>query len=382
MPADFPDFPSRAQMEAYYNAFADEFKLRERIMFNGLVTRVRPRTDDRWDVTIRLPSGAPEDRIFKGIVVCNGHHWDKSFPDWVGDYTGALIHSKDYKRPKQLVGKRVLVLGGGNSGCDLASEAGRVGVHCDWSLRRGYHFQPKTILGRPSVELINPWTPIWVQRIVAWLLRLIAIGRYSDYGLPKPDHKLFEAHPTVNSEIFHYLKHGRVSPRPNVVGVRHRTVLFADGQEAEFDLVVCATGYRVSFPFFHDSLCEVIGKTAQTVGGCLLPGRKHLYIVGTGQVRYGIGPLIRPYALLIADWIKVQDGMELPMADVLVAMGARPPTTHLMGPHEALRGLKLARMLRGRIIKKELRMRARGAKRIPPLDLDDPEITIPLNKSV
>jgi len=357
MPADYPDFPSRAQMEAYYNAFADEFALRDRIVFDHPVTSVRPRADDRWDVTFEGADGAPEERVFKGVLVCNGHHWDKVLPPWTADYAGEVLHSKDYKRPEQLADKRVLVLGGGNSGCDIASEAARVGAECDWSLRRGYHFQPKTILGRPSVELLNPYTPLVVQRFFAWLLRRIAIGRYADYGLPEPDHKLYEAHPTVNSEVFHYLKHGRITPRPDVVDVRDRTVVFGDGTEAQYDLVVCATGYRVSFPFLEDGLLEVVGKTAQTVGGCLLPGRRHLYIVGTSQVRYGIGPLVRPYAVLIADWIGLQDGMELPLADVLVAMGAKPPTTHLVDPHSALRQLKLATLARGRFVKKERRMR-------------------------
>ncbi len=179
MPKDYPDFSSRAQMEAYYNAFADEFSLRDRIVFDAKVTRVRQRTDQLWDATIRMGNGGPEDRIVKGVLVCNGHHWDRVLPPWTEDYVGELIHSKDYKRPEQLAGKRVLVLGGGNSGCDIASEAGRVGAHCDWSLRRGYHFQPKTILGRPSVELLNPWTPVWLQRFFAGLLRRIAIGSYA-----------------------------------------------------------------------------------------------------------------------------------------------------------------------------------------------------------
>ncbi len=162
----------------------------------------------------------------------------------------------------------------------------------------------------------------------------------------------------MNSEVFHYLKHGWIQPRPNVVDVRGRTVIFEDGEEATYDLVVCATGYHLSFPFLPEGKCEVVGKTAQTVGGRLLPDRRHLYIVGISQVRYGIGPLGRPYAVLIAEWIQMQNDMQLPLANVLVALGAKPPTTHLVDPHAALRGLKMATMARKRIIKKEKRLRA------------------------
>ncbi len=359
MPDDYPDFPSKQQMEAYYNAFADTFGLREHIEFEATVTAVRPRPDQRWDVTIQTAAGAPDERVYGGVLVCNGHHWDKCFPPWTDAYEGELIHSKDYKVPAQLEGKRVLVLGGGNSGCDLASEAARVADACDWSLRRGYHFLPKTLFGVPSVELVHPWAPVWLQRIITGLLRRVVVGKYTDYGLPKPDHKLFEAHPTVNSEVFHYLKHGRIQPRPDVVETRGDVVVFTDGTEATYDLVVCATGYHVTIPFLPEGLVPVAGKTAQTIGGALVPGRKNLFVVGTSQVRYGIGPLIRPYAVLIADWIKMQADMTLPLADVLVAMGAKPPTTHLVDPHQALRQLKVARWMGPKIVRKERRMRKR-----------------------
>ncbi len=359
MPADYPDFPGRVQMRDYYDAFADQFALRANIVFECPVISVVPRDEGGWAVTLTQADGATVQRVFKGVLVCNGHHWDRALPPWTADYTGVLLHSKQYKRPTELEGKRVLVLGGGNSGCDLASEAARVGASCDWSLRRGYHFLPKTIFGVPSVELLHPWAPLWLQRAISALLRRIVLGRYTDYGLPKPDHKLYEAHPTVNSEVFHYLKHGRIRVRPDVEAGVGETIRFSDGEEATYDVVVCATGFHVSFPFLPEGLVPVIGKTAQLVGGALRPGHKHLYVLGTTQVRYGIGPLMRPYAVLMADWIKLQDQMELPLADVLVAMGAKPPKDHLVGPHQALRAIRLARWLRGRMLRKEERLRKR-----------------------
>ena len=97
-----------------------------------------------------------EERTYKGVVVCNGHHWDKRYPTFRGDFTGEILHSKDYVGPAQIEGKRILVIGGGNSGVDMACDAGRFGRSCDISLQSGYWYLPKTFFGRPLTDL-----PIW-----------------------------------------------------------------------------------------------------------------------------------------------------------------------------------------------------------------------------
>lgn len=341
MPADWPDFPSAAQMHAYYEDYATTYGLRERIRFRTEVTRVVPR-DDAWQVT--FADGTVE--TYKGVAVCNGHHWAKAFPSWVRDYTGEVLHSKDYKRPAQLAGRKVLVLGGGNSGCDLVSEAARVAAPAEWSLRRGYWFLPKTLLGTPTVELVKPWMPMGLQRALLGSLVRVVIGRYEDYGLPTPDHQIFETHPTVSSEVFHYLKHGRIRLRPDVVRAEGSTLVFADGSRETYDLVVCATGYDVAFPFLPEGLVPVDGKTPQLYGGMVLAEHRGLYIMGAYQARYGIGPLLRPAAVLLADWVKLQDEIEVPIGAVLKSLGVKPPPSHLMGPFEVLRRIRLAHRLR------------------------------------
>ena len=342
MPADYPDFPSGAQMKAYYEAFAEACGLLERIRFSSPVADVRP-VEGGWSASV----GGVEE-VFKGVVVCNGHHWSRVFPDWVEQARAAgveVLHSKDYKRPDQLRGKRVLVLGGGNSGCDIVSEAARVAAGADWSLRRGYWMMPKTLFGRPTVELMNPWMPVWAQRLMIRAMLRVVVGRYADYGLPEPDHRIFEAHPTVSTEVFHYLKHGRITPRPDVAGVDEQGVRFADGTRAAYDLIVCATGYHVDLPMLPEGMLQVVGKTPQVYGGMLLREHRHLYVMGGFQVRYGIGPLLRPLGLMLADWVQLQDQLELPLGEVLHRLGDRPPTTHLAGPHAAIRKMWLGRKM-------------------------------------
>ncbi|MFQ3640608.1 MAG: NAD(P)-binding domain-containing protein [Chloracidobacterium sp.] len=353
LPAHAPDFPSRAQMLAYLCDYARHFGLYAHIEFRKEVVAASPLADWSWQV--KLADG--EQRQYKGVIVCNGHHWDRRFPTYPGTFTGEWLHSKDYRRPEQLVGKRVLVIGGGNSACDIASEAARVAVCSHLSLRRGYWFLPKTMFGIPTVEMMRGWIPVPVQRAVLRLCLRVIVGRYAQYGLPEPDHRIFERHPTVNSELLHYLKHGRIRPRPDVARLEGQTVHFVDGTTDEYDLVVCATGFHVSFPFLPPGMVEVKGSTAQLYAGMVPPRTRNLYIFGTTQPRYGFGPLASPAADLLAQLLELQDAMTLPLSVVFEASGEQLPTTHLVDPHAALRRMRLARYLTPLLVRKERRLR-------------------------
>ena len=356
MPAAYPDFPSQRQMGDYYKLYADAFGLRPQIEFNTKVVAVTPRPDELWDV--ELATG--ERRVYKGVLVCNGHHWHRRFPGYPGEFAGEFIHSKDFKSPEQLEGKRVLVIGGGNSACDIASEAARSAESADLSLRRGYWFLPKTLLGKPVVESPLIHAPVAVQRFfLRGLLRLV-VGRYSDYGLPEPDHKIFEKHPTISTEILHYLKHGRIRPRPDVSHFEGKSVHFVDGTSGEYDMIVCATGFYVSFPFLPPGTVPVKNdQLALVYAGCVLPEFKHLYLIGTQQTRYGIGPLLTPASQLVAKMIKLQDEMELPIGLVLKESGHKLPDTHLVDPMSALRRMKIAGYMMPLLLRRERKLRKR-----------------------
>lgn len=361
MPADWPDFPSAQQMCTYYQDFAEAHNLDRHLRFGARVQRVWPAEGGGW--WVQCAGGEPE--RFKGVAVCNGHHWDRVLPEWASDFDGTVLHSKDYKRPDQLRDQRVLVVGGGNSGCDLVSEASRVGAAADWSLRRGYHFLPKTLLGVPTVELMTPWMPVSVQRALLGLAVALTVGSYEKYGLPKPDHRLFETHPTVNSEVFHALSHGKARARPDVVGVDGRTVHFADGSSDAYDLIACATGYRVSFPFLPPGMVPVHGKAPQVLAGMVVRGQRDLYVVGGFQPRYGLGPLARPAAVLLAHWIGLQGELPVPLADALDQLGVQPATTHLVDPHAAIRQLRRAMRLDGFIRRAARKVARRGEGSAP-----------------
>jgi cation diffusion facilitator CzcD-associated flavoprotein CzcO len=333
MPADWPDFPSGAQMLSYLRDYADHWDLRPAIRFNTRVEQVAPEADDRWTVT--FADGRRQ--TYRGVIVCNGHHWDMRLPEYPGHFTGEMIHSKQYKSGAQLAGKRVLVIGGGNSACDVAVEASRHGASSHISLRRGYWFLPKTVAGLPLVEVVPPWMPLWLQRLlIRGAVRLI-VGRYEQYGLPHPDHPPFAKHPTVNSELLYALRHGRITPHPDIARFEGRTVVFEDDTRIEIDLVVAATGFHVSFPFLPQGLIRWQDGMPTIIGGMVLPDRKNLYLVGLGQPRYGAGPLISAAAEMVCRMIEAQGKLQHPVGALLQRLGGQPPRTWLLDPHAAMR---------------------------------------------
>ena len=197
MPEQYPDFPSASQLLAYLESYASDHGLDSAIETGRTVTAVRPLVDDTWHVEI----DGEEPRHYKGVIVCNGHHRDPKWPSYRGQETAPLIHAHDYSAPSELAGKRVLVIGGGNSACDIASEAARVGASSDMSLRAGYWFLPKTFLGRPLTDL-PIWTlPVALQRLILRGVIRLVIGDYRAYGLQRPRSKLFERHPTFGTEV-------------------------------------------------------------------------------------------------------------------------------------------------------------------------------------
>lgn len=330
MPADYPDFPSREQMYQYYKSYASHHGLTKHIRFNTKVVRVVPVGDSLWKATFEDGSS----RIFKGVIICNGHHWSKSFPTYPGSFSGESIHSKDYKSVEQIKNKRVLVVGAGNSAFDIASECARNAASCTMSMRRGVWIFPKTFLGKPLSAVNSPFLaklPDWAKEALAKLMIKVTVGMPQNYGLPAPSHGIFERHPTINTDTLMLIKHGRIKIKGAVRKLDHSTVEFEDGTRDNCDMIVYATGYNVSFPFLPAELNRVKEKTVKVYGFGLLDDYKGIYYVGWFQPRGGIGSLIGPYADLLAQLIRIQDVHKTPVGLALKEMGERLPDNHLFG---------------------------------------------------
>lgn len=246
MPDSYPDYPSHRQILAYMRSFADEYGLRDHIHFGVGVAKTE-RTDAGWTVT--TTDGQVHD--YGSLICATGTNWHAAMPTYPGTFTGEIRHTNTYRSPSELVGKRVLIIGAGNSGVDIACDAAQSATSAAISMRRGYHFIPKHLFGIPSDAFAasGPHLPMWLeQRAFGVLLRLL-VGKTTKYGLPKPDHKLFETHPIMNTQLLHYLAHGDIAAKPDVARFDGTTVHFKDGTSGEFDLVLCATGYRWNIPY-------------------------------------------------------------------------------------------------------------------------------------
>ena len=254
MPREYPHYLSRAQSQSYLCAYAKQFGLYDAITFNTEVEKVEPK-GKQWEVTL---SGESKPRVYAGVVIANGHHWDAKMPEHPGKFDGEILHSHKVKSRDQLRGKRVLVVGAGNSGADIACDAAIDSEKAVHSMRRSYFFFPKLILGKPTdvfVDLTSRWPlPRWALRWIYTLGLRVIFGPHENYGLPAPDHKLFEAHPTAASTYLDHIAHGRIAPKPAIDRFEGKQVRFADGSAEEVDLVIYATGFRVSFPFMDKGL--------------------------------------------------------------------------------------------------------------------------------
>lgn len=249
VPADWPDFAHHSLIARYFNDYVDHFGLRPLIMFDSPVTQVA-RAAGGWDVTTRHGT-----RRYATVIVANGHHWSPNRPEWPGVFDGPLLHAHDYKTPFapiDMIDKRVLVVGMGNSAVDIASELGQRSLTARLlvSTRRGVWVLPKTLNGKPVDKTPLPaWMPLGLVRKLAARSIVKAIGRMEDYGLPTPDHRPLEAHPTVSGEFLGRLSSGDIVIKPAIERLDGDGVVFADGSREAVDVIITATGYNIEFPF-------------------------------------------------------------------------------------------------------------------------------------
>ncbi len=316
MPEDYPDYPSHWQIAAYFDSYVDHFGFRDKIRFRTEVVSVVPldaHTADgaRYEVTVR-GRDAEESEVLRytDVIVANGHHWDPRWPEppfaGADSFPGEQVHAHYYKTPDIFEGKRVLVLGIGNSACDIAVESSRVAERTYLAMRRGAHILPKYLFGIPTDHLTDsPLArgPVKLQQLSMAALLRITQGRVTDYGLPKPDHAVLHAHPTVSDDLLTRLGHGDISVKPNIDRFEGAKVFFADGSAAEVDTVVYCTGYRISFPFLSDKVVRSEDNHVDLYRRVVDPDHPGLYFVGLVQPLGAIMPLAEVQSAWVADLI-------------------------------------------------------------------------------
>jgi dimethylaniline monooxygenase (N-oxide forming) len=302
MPKAFPPYPHNTQMAGYFDAYVDHFGFRDRITFGTTVERAVRTEDGGWDVTVE-PGGT---RHYTALVVANGHHRDPRWPDppFPGEFAGRQMHAHDYVGPEGFLGRSVVVLGMGNSAMDIAVELSGVARNVYLASRRGAHIVPKFAAGQP-IDRFNSALPLpWaVKRAFFSLIVRSTIGRPESVGLPKPDHRLGEAHPTVSQKIISRVRDGAVIPKPNIAALTGDTVRFADGSEVEADTVIYCTGYNVTFPFLDREVMDTTDNRVDLFHQVFHPDIDNLMFIGLVQPFGSLMPVAEAQATWVADYL-------------------------------------------------------------------------------
>ncbi|QMU95839.1 SidA/IucD/PvdA family monooxygenase [Microbacterium esteraromaticum] len=240
------DYPGHRVLKRYFDAYADEFALRELFRFDTRVTGLHPHHDGGW----MLHAEGQDARRYDGVILANGTLAEPNVPAFAGSFSGEIMHTSAYKRAQQLTGRRVLIIGAGNSGCDIAVDAVHHAASVDMSVRRGYYFVPRYLLGRPS-DTLNQGRPLpaRIKQFVDTRVLRAFTGDPVRFGFPKPDYRIYESHPIVNTLILNHLGQGDLRIRADVDRFDGRTVHFRDGSSGDYDLVLLATGYTLDYPF-------------------------------------------------------------------------------------------------------------------------------------
>ena len=329
MDASVADYPSHRELQRYFAAFADHFKLRGHYRFGCRVTAVEPVGDGAaplWRVQRTDGDGKQHAAEFKGVVIANGTLAEPNMPRFEGQFSGELLHTSAYKSAEIFKGKRVLIVGAGNSGCDIAVDAVHHATSVDISVRRGYYFVPKYVFGKPADTVGGKVTlPPWLKQAVDSRILQWFTGDPVRFGFPKPEYKMYESHPVVNSLILHHLGHGDIHVRPDIARFDGPTVHFKDGSARDYDLVMAATGYQLHYPFIDRSLLNWQGMAPRLFLNIFAPKFTNLAVVGMVEAS-GLGWQGRyEQAELVARFLKAQRDNPAAAARFAARLAGPPP---------------------------------------------------------
>ncbi|MEM8930429.1 MAG: NAD(P)-binding domain-containing protein [Acidobacteriota bacterium] len=298
MPDDYPDYPHHSQILDYFEDYVDHFGFRDRIRFGTEVTAVERAGDEPdagWRVTSEGPNGSSTE-TYRAIAIANGHHWSPRWPDFPGalDESVRVMHSHYYETFEGFQGRRILVIGIGNSAVDIACETSRVAEKVFLSTRRSAHILPKYALGKPIDHFTSPLgskMPLAVQRRFFEVMLGIARGAQQNYGVPVPDHHILQAHPTISADLLNLVGHGKIRMKPNVDRLDGDGVVFVDGSRETVDAVVYCTGYDIRFPFLAPSLFDPQHNEVRLFRNVIYPQHPSLAMIGLVQPLGAIMPL-------------------------------------------------------------------------------------------
>jgi len=304
---DYPEYPGHEQVLGYFRKYVAKFDFGKHIELGRVVQRVAQRGDKLWEVQV---AGEERPRIYRGVVIASGHHDVPRVPTYPGIFSGEIIHARRYKSPRQVRDKRVLVVGCGNSAADIVSDAVGGGSKVFLSIRRGYWFVPKFMLGFPTGDVVAyvEMVPLprvvkrWLFQAALWLLQ----GPPSRYRMPDPDYSIDQAHPTMTDEIPRLVAHGSLFVKPEIASLDGNRVNFKDGSSEAIDMIVFATGYHPTLPFLEEGAVFAPGGRPRLFLRVFHPEHEGLFAAGLVQANGSMWRLADYQGQLIANYIVAQ----------------------------------------------------------------------------
>lgn len=320
MKSSLPDFPHHSHILEYLEDYTAHFGLKSNTTFQTSVINVVPISNEQnqpsgesttgYKVEFSDRDGKVGREFFDAVIVANGHHWSPKIPKFDGRFSGEILHSHHYKSSDSFHGKNVLVVGIGNSGVDIACELSRVTKSTLLSTRRGAHIIPKYLLGKPLDRVASKhfwkFCPMWLrQKLFAGLLK-ITRGRQSRYGIPEPNYKVLQEHPTVSSELLNLLGHGKIKIKKDISSFAENTVQFVDGTAEAVDAIILATGYQIKFPFLENDILDPSGNEIDLYKNVVHPKSPGLFFTGLVQPWGPLMPLAEAQSQWIADLLQLK----------------------------------------------------------------------------
>jgi NADPH-dependent 2,4-dienoyl-CoA reductase/sulfur reductase-like enzyme len=304
MPKATNDYLTHEEVLDYLASFAARANLENKITFSARVTSVKPREEGSFCVRIESRSGESFVREYGAVIVAIGCHSTPKWPKIPGISNVAVLHASDYRTPEIFAGKRVVVAGFGASGADIACDAANVAKSVALSTRSGGYLVPRYVGNKPRDEGGRAWVSLAPRVVRQHLWRLMLMRRQVS---PKVRAALerqtapFRKPAVINDRLTELIDTDGVVVIPGIERVEADRAILSDGTRVECDLLVCATGYEVAYPFFSPDVAEQNGSFEDRYLRVVPPNQPGLYFVGRISVVGPFFPVLERQALWVAD---------------------------------------------------------------------------------
>jgi dimethylaniline monooxygenase (N-oxide forming) len=283
LPEDEGLYPDHREMHRYFERYAKHFDLTRRIRFSSRVEAIEPRDGS---FNLRLESGQEE--VFDGVVVATGHQSVPRHPPEVAAFTGEYLHAHSYRVPEPFAGKRVLVIGPGNSGVDIAADICTVTERTALCARSPVLIMPRMMFGVPNSRILGlvekPWVPMRIRIWFRSMLTRMFHGSMEQWGFRTP---MGRTHPISHPTLISHIAWKRIAVKPGISGIEGQEVRFVDGTAERFDSIIAATGYRTEFPYLPEKHMPLAGTRLALYNRVCHPSLPGLYFVGFFDVSGG-----------------------------------------------------------------------------------------------